>query len=148
MNQIIRELLPKSRMKNVDKVNNWEEAIKVASEPLLEEGIVEEKYIQAMINSVNKNGPYIVLKDFFALPHAKAGEGVNKQGMSLLTLDEEVDLKGNSVKVFMVLAAADSNSHLEALSDLSTLLMDDEIYEVFISGNLDKINEVLEREEV
>lgn len=148
MNQIIRELLPKSRMKNVDKVNNWEEAIKVASKPLLEEEIIEEKYIQAMINSVNENGPYIVLKDFFALPHAKAGEGVNEQGMSLLTLDEEVDLKGNSVKVFMVLAAADSNSHLEALSDLSTLLMDDEIYEIFISGNLDKINEVLEREEV
>lgn len=148
MSQIIRELLPKNRMRNVDRVYNWEEAIKVASESLLEDGIIEEKYIQAMINSVHENGPYIVLKDFFALPHAKAGEGVNKQGMSLLTLDEEVDLKGNPVKVFMILAAVDSNSHLEALSDLSSLLMDDEIYEVFISGNLEKINEILEREEV
>jgi len=148
MNKIIRELLPKSRMQNVQSVSSWEQAIEIASEPLLEEGVIEEKYIENMITSVNENGPYIVLKDYFALPHAEAGDGVNEQGMSLLTLDEPVDLKDNPVKIFVVLAAIDSESHLEALTELSNLLMDDDIYETFISGNLEKINEVIEREDV
>lgn len=135
-------------MQHTHSVSDWEKAVQVASEPLIEEGLIKKKYVKAMIESVHENGPYIVLKDFFALPHAQAGVGVNELGMSLLTLDEPVDLVGNPVKVLVVLAAVDSDSHLEALTELSTLLMDDEIYEEFISGDLEKINEIIKREEV
>lgn len=146
MMKIIGELLPKRRMQHIQGAQDWEEAVRIASRPLLKDHSIEENYIDAMIASVNQNGPYIVLKDFFALPHAQAGIGVNEVGMSLLTLDKPVDLKGNPVKVFMVLAAIDSDSHLEALSELSTLLMDDDIYEIFISGDLNKINEIINKE--
>lgn len=69
------------------------------------------------------------------MPHAKAGEGVNEVGMSLLTLEDPIDLKGNPVKIFLVLAAVDSSTHLEALSELSELLMDDDVYDIFLSGD-------------
>ncbi|WP_368985807.1 PTS sugar transporter subunit IIA [Caldifermentibacillus hisashii] len=140
---MLKELLPKSHMQQREKVDSWEDAIKIASIPLLEEGIIEESYIENMIESVNKNGPYIVLMDYFALPHAKAGEGVNRLGMSLLTINHSVDLKGNPVKVFLVLAAVDATSHIEALADISKLLMDPKNYEIFMSGDLDKINDIL-----
>ncbi|KIO60434.1 hypothetical protein B4065_3613 [Caldibacillus thermoamylovorans] len=140
---MLKELLSKSHMQQREKVDSWEDAIKIASIPLLKEGIIEESYIENMIESVNKNGPYIVLMDYFALPHAKAGEGVNRLGMSLLTLNHPVDLKGNPVKVFLVLAAVDATSHIEALADISKLLMDPKNYEIFMSGDLDKINDIL-----
>lgn len=140
---MLKELLPKSHMQQREKVDSWEDAIKIASIPLLKEGIIEESYIENMIESVNKNGPYIVLMDYFALPHAKAGEDVNRLGMSLLTLNHPVDLKGNPVKVFLVLAAVDATSHIEALADISKLLMDPKNYEIFMSGDLDKINDIL-----
>jgi len=140
---MLKELLPKSHMQQREKVDSWEDAIKIASIPLLKEGIIEESYIENMIESVNKNGPYIVLMDYFALPHAKAGEGVNRLGMSLLTLNHPVDLKGNPVKVFLVLAAVDATSHIEALADISKLLMDPKNYEIFMSGDLDKIYDIL-----
>ncbi|MEN0650840.1 PTS sugar transporter subunit IIA [Caldifermentibacillus hisashii] len=140
---MLKELLPKSHMQQREKVDSWEDAIKIASIPLLKEGIIEESYIENMIESVNKNGPYIVLMDYFALPHAKAGEGVNRLGMSLLTINHSVDLKGNPVKVFLVLAAVDATSHIEALADISKLLMDPKNYEIFMSGDLDKINDIL-----
>lgn len=130
-------------MNRVDSVDSWEEGIRLAARPLLEKGVIEETYIEAMIESVNKNGPYIVLKDYFALPHAKAGEGVNEVGMALLTLKEPVDLAGNPVKVLLVLAAVDSSAHLEALSEVSELLMDDESYETFLSGDLNEINKLI-----
>src|SRR5690554_4331485 len=126
-------------MQHAERVTDWQEGIALAAKPLLESGVIEPSYIDSMIQSVEDNGPYIVLKDYFALPHAKAGEGVNKVGMSLLTLDEAVDLKDNPVKVFLVLAAVDSAAHLEALSELSELLMDDEVYEVFLTGDNEAI---------
>lgn len=140
---MLKELLPKSHMQQREKVDSWEDAIKIASIPLLKEGIIEESYIENMIESVNKNGPYIVLMDYFALPSRKSGEGVNRLGMSLLTLNHPVDLKGNPVKVFLVLAAVDATSHIEALADISKLLMDPKNYEIFMSGDLDKIYDIL-----
>ena len=136
---MITTYLSEKTMQHAERVSNWREGITLAAQPLLGSGVIEQSYIDSMIQSVEDNGPYIVLKDYFALPHAKAGKGVNEVGMSLLTLDEAVDLKGNPVKVFLVLAAVDSTAHLEALSELSELLMDDEVYDVFLSGDNDAI---------
>lgn len=140
---MLTDYLSEETMNHVDSVESWQEGIRLAARPLLEKGVIEEVYIEAMISSVNENGPYIVLKDYFALPHAKAGEGVNEVGMALLTLNEPVDLAGNPVKVFLVLAAVDSSAHLEALSEISELLIDDESYETFLSGDLDEINKLI-----
>ncbi|MCC5895651.1 MAG: PTS sugar transporter subunit IIA [Alkalibacterium sp.] len=144
---MLNQYLSKATMQHKKSAETWEKAIAYAAKPLLEKGVIEESYIQAMIDSVEENGPYIVLKDYFALPHAKAGVGVNEVGMSLLTLEEPVDLKGNQVKVFLVLAAVDSSAHLEALSEVSELLMDDESYDLFLSGNLDEISNLLRKGE-
>ncbi|MCC5890227.1 MAG: PTS sugar transporter subunit IIA [Alkalibacterium sp.] len=140
---MLTEYLSEETMHHVDSVESWQEGIRLASRPLLEKGVIEESYVEAMITSVNENGPYIVLKDYFALPHAKAGEGVNEVGMALLTLNEPVDLAGNPVKVFLVLAAVDSSAHLEALSEISELLIDDESYETILSGDLNDINKLI-----
>lgn len=136
---MLTNYLTEKTIQHVEKVADWQEGIALAAAPLLEKGVIEERYIDSMIQSVNDNGPYIVLKDYFALPHAKAGEGVNEVGLSLLTLDEPVDLKNNPVKVFLVLAAVDSSAHLEALSEVSELLMDDDVYDVFLSGSHEAI---------
>jgi PTS system ascorbate-specific IIA component len=144
---MIEKLLTRNRMQSIQSAVNFEEAIRLASQPLLKEKVIEEEYIQAMIDSVYKNGPYIVLKDYFALPHAAAGESVHEVGMSLLILEDPVDLLGNPVKVFLVLAAVDSATHLEALAELSELLMEDTIYEVLLSGNLEDIEKVINKKE-
>lgn len=144
---MLKEYLTRETMQHAGKMDDWKKAITFAAEPLLKKGVIEKCYIQEMINSVETNGPYIVLKDYFALPHAKAGEGVNEVGLALLTLEKPVDLKGNPVKVFLVLAAVDSTSHLEALSEVSELLMDEEIYGIFLSGNHEKLLNIIEKGE-
>ncbi len=144
---MLEELLPRERMRKTESVVDFEEAIELASQPLLEEGVIEQEYIQAMIDSVHQHGPYIVLKDYFAMPHAKAGTGVNEVGMSLLHLEEPVDVMGNPVKVFVVLAAVDSSTHLEAMSELAELLMEDEKFDVVLAGDLDEIAHLLKEEE-
>ncbi|WAA13149.1 PTS sugar transporter subunit IIA [Fervidibacillus halotolerans] len=140
---MLTKFLPKDHLQHEERVKNWEEAIKIASRPLLKKGVIEKKYIDNMIKNVYTNGPYIVLNDYFALPHAQPGIGVNKSGMALLTLTEPVDLLGHPVKVFLVLAAYDSSSHLQALSEITKLMMEQENFDVILNGNTDEIYQLL-----
>ena len=43
------------------RAEGWENAIRKAAAPLLENGAIEQSYIDAMVESVHKNGPYYVL---------------------------------------------------------------------------------------
>lgn len=144
---MLKELLTPDHIVCGLHANNWNDAIQLAAQPLLTDGSIEQSYVQCMIKSVNENGPYIVLADNFALPHAQAGVGVNKLGMSLLSLDEEVDLLGNPVKTLLVLAAVDTTSHLRALSCLTEMLCDETNLEIFVNGDRSKIIQLIEESE-
>ncbi|WP_131019320.1 BglG family transcription antiterminator, partial [Clostridioides difficile] len=71
---MLKELINAERVNIIKNVRDWKEAIKIASKPLLEDNSIEELYIENMIKSVEKYGPYIVLADRFALPHASSKE--------------------------------------------------------------------------
>jgi PTS system ascorbate-specific IIA component len=106
---------------------------------LLDEALITSAYIEAMIQSVEENGPYMVLADYFALMHARPGEGVLEQSMSLLVTKQPIDLEGKPVRIFLVLAAADSESHLESLKEIMAIFMDEEKYNVILNGDREQI---------
>lgn len=118
------------------QVDSWEDSIKQAALPLLEAGNINPQYIDDMINNVNENGPYIVIVPGFALPHAKNEGGVIKTGISMLKLEQPVKYpEEKEVSILMVLAAEDSEGHLDLISDLSSLLVDDDIMEQFLNAS-------------
>lgn len=143
---MLKELLTADRIRKIKKVNDWREAIRLAAKPLLEDGSIEKLYIDDMIKSLNEHGPYIVLADRFALPHASSKKGVNKLSMSLLVVEEEVDLLGKPVNIFMVLAAIDNNSHIRALASLSEMLYDSSNIDAIINGDEKSILELINKQ--
>lgn len=117
----------------------WREAIALAAEPLLTQGYIEERYIQAMIQTVEEMGAYIVLAPKTAVPHARPEAGARKTGISLLKLDHPVDFNVDNetdpdrlVQLVFVLAAKDNHGHLGALMSLSQLLDEDSQLEELI----------------
>ncbi|RWZ54607.1 PTS sugar transporter subunit IIA [Halobacillus fulvus] len=110
-------------------VDSWEKGIEEAAAPLLENGSIKPKYIEDMIQNVHTNGPYIVIVPGIAMPHAKNEDNsVVQTGVSYLKLEEPVEFpKNKEVSTFFVLAAEDSTGHLDLISDLSTILIEDEI---------------------
>lgn len=144
---MLKELVTADRISKVKRVDNWKEAIKLAAKPLLDDGSIETIYIDNMIESLIEHGPYIVLADRFALPHASSKKGVNKLSMSLLVVEEEVDLLGKPVNIFMVLAATDNNSHIKALASLSEMLYDTSNIDILITGNEDSILELINKQD-
>ncbi|MBS4210478.1 BglG family transcription antiterminator [Bacillus sp. FJAT-50079] len=118
----LADLLDSEKMITAKQVTIWEEAIKQAALPLLNEGYINNCYVQKMIDNVLKLGPYIVISEQFALPHASPTDGVKKTGMSMLLLEKPVDLMGEPVRIFVVLASWDNEQHLKALGQLTKLV--------------------------
>ena len=70
--------------KFVETVGSWQEAIRLGAKPLLAQGIIEEAYIDAMIQNVLDNGNYIILLPQVAMPHARPEAGSNGIGTSVV----------------------------------------------------------------
>lgn len=122
---MIKKLL-ENNIQILPQVDSWEEAIKIASHPLLEKGYIEPRYIDTMISKVNELGFYIVLSEDVAMPHSRPEDGVLKMGMSLLKLNTPAKFGNNNVQIVVTLAAKDNESHIDALTNLVELLNDDE----------------------
>ncbi|WP_410511241.1 BglG family transcription antiterminator [Paenibacillus sp. BR2-3] len=120
---VLEELITAQTIQFVSRVSDWREGIRIAAGPLVEMGTIEERYVAAMIDSIEANGPYVVITPGVAIPHARPDQGVLSLSMSLLRLDEAVEFSPNKpVRLIIVLAAADRSSHLRALVQLSQLL--------------------------
>ena len=120
---VLDELLNQQTIQILPRVSEWREAIRVAAQPLVDLGTVEERYVDAMIEGIEKNGPYVVITPDVAIPHARPEQGVRSLSMSLLKLDEPVEFAPNKpVRLIIVLAAVDNDSHLRALIQLTQLL--------------------------
>ena len=119
---MLKALLTTDRICVLPSVANWEEAIRLAAMPLLSEGAVTEGYVDMMIQTVKDVGPYIVIDDGLAMPHARPEAGAKAPGMSMLILKTPVDLLGEPVQVFIALSAVDSSSHIEGMAELARLV--------------------------
>lgn len=141
---MLKEFL-KNNIILTDEFDSWELAIKQASEPLLEKNIIKESYVEAMINSVYKNGPYMIIMPHIALAHARPEDGVNENGISFLKLKAPVIFpQENDVDIIIVLAAKEDEGHLELMAELADLLVDDEKTEAIRRAhNKNQIKEIL-----
>lgn len=108
---------------------DWQDSIRQVAQPLVRKGAVEERYINAMIQSVEDYGPYIVIGKYLALAHARPEDGVNELGVSVLTLAEPIAFgheDNDPVKIIFCLAAKDAYSHLNVMKHLIGLIHNQE----------------------
>lgn len=106
------------------RVSTWQEALEIASKPLLESHRISTNYIGKMIENVVEYGPYIVIAPYLALGHALPTDGVMSLGVSLLKLEEDVFFDDRPVSVVMILAPIDKRSHLGIMKDILRLFND------------------------
>jgi mannitol/fructose-specific phosphotransferase system IIA component (Ntr-type) len=69
------------QLKNIrikDEVADWKQAVVEAVAPLIENGYVESRYVDAIIENTAQYGPYYVIAPNIALPHARPEQGVLK----------------------------------------------------------------------
>ena len=68
---MLSEYLNEKTIRTNIAASDWKEAIQKAGQILVDEGIAENTYIEAMIENGEVNGGYFVLVPGVAVPHAK-----------------------------------------------------------------------------
>ncbi len=99
-------------------------AIAIACQPLVENGAISSRYIDAIYRSHEAIGPYYVVGPGIAMPHARPEEGVNKLALALTVISNGVGFgsaENDPIKLLIVLAATDSHSHIEVIAQLAKL---------------------------
>lgn len=108
------------------EAKTWDEAIRLAGAPLVEHGSVDPSYVDRMVESVRRLGPYIVIMKGLALAHAAPCPEVHTSDLSLATFRDPIEFHcdNDPVSVVMCLACTDSTSHIARLQSIAERLME------------------------
>ncbi|MCW9685456.1 PTS sugar transporter subunit IIA [Proteus mirabilis] len=121
---MLKTLLTPDVVQVIPQVKDWREAIKIACQPLIDKGCIEPRYVDAIYKSHEQIGPYYVLGPGIVMPHARPEEGVNQLSLALTIIEKGVEFgadENDPVKLLIVLAATDNDSHINAIVKLAEL---------------------------
>lgn len=114
--------------------DNWEDAVRASCQTLVQTNRITKEYEDAIVENVKTHGPYIVIVEGIAMPHStQGGVGVNDTAIAFMKVDEPVYFDDEdptkNAQLFFTLAAVDNDKHLENMTKLMDLLMNDEVVE-------------------
>lgn len=91
------------------EAESWEAAVEIGGELLVEQGCVEDSYINGMLQKVNKHRMDVVIADGIAIPHTRYEDGAFRVGVSLVTLKTPLSFAESEEKVKVVLCFSAMN---------------------------------------
>lgn len=116
----IEELLDEDLIEIENSVIPWREAMYRSARPLIERGYISEDYIETSIRNVEEYGDYIVVSRGVALAHAGGGNGVYRDGLSLLVSRKGIDFTETEEPVHLLFcfASAGRKDYLELIREI------------------------------
>ena len=105
-----------------DEVMTWEEAIVLASKPLLDEKIVNKRFIDDCIQQVKQKNYSSFLGLRTCIPHTTVENGVLKDGVSLLISEKPIIFPdGKQINFIFPLAFYDLTIHLKTVNQIADI---------------------------
>lgn len=135
----IKNLIREDHIQIVESCNHWQEAVQIAAEPLLRDHLIEERYVERVIQEVSQLGTYMVIVPEFAFVHAGAKDGVINDCMSLLILKKPLvfgDHEQKIVKSIVLFGINDKNA--TPLLDLVDILLNGSNIRILTSEEITK----------
>ena len=133
---------------------NWQEAIVFASVPLLDNGSIEERYVDSIVKKCNEMGPYMFIADRIVLAHGGINDGVHQLGLSMAKFNKPIYFnESRKAELIMVLATTDQVSHIRILHDIIAIFSHQMNINHLLSADtskdmIAKIEAILQREKV
>ncbi len=121
----INQLLNSQTVCAGQKVHDWQEAVRMVGQILVESGSIEPGYVAAMERVIRELGPYAVIAPGIVLLHARPEDGVLEPCLALATLSTPVNFghtQNDPVDIVLALGAVNKKAHIQALQQLSRLL--------------------------
>lgn len=135
---MIRDWLTPDKINVINSIDNWKNAVRLSAEPLLAQGYMAEHYIEAILKSHEKLGPYYLLAPGLAMPHARPEQGALRNGLSLLHIKEGISFgstENDPVYVIIMLCARSGNEHITMIGELAELFSDQQKLERLLKAD-------------
>lgn len=129
---MLSDILKRNIYSFEDHFDSWEDAIRASYKTMINEDIVEDGYVDKVIECVKTFGPYIVIAPMIAMPHSTEGaNGVKDTAVGFMKVKQPVhfDLEDSEkdAQLFFPLAALDHDQHLQNIMSLSEMLMNEDL---------------------
>lgn len=136
---MLREFVESKHYKFAEEAADWQDAIRMSCESLEADGTVEANYKEDIIKCIEKYGPYIVIMPNVAMPHSQeCARGVHKTAIAFMKLNKPVSFdptdRSMDAKLFFTLASCNPDQHLQNMTRLSEMLMNEEIVEALMGA--------------
>ncbi len=148
---MLRELIAKNRVDFADSFDTWQDAVRGCCQTLIADGSITEEYPEAIIENIQKYGPYVVITDDLAIPHTKANaRGVNTSAINFTKVRRPVEFEpGNpekNARLIFTLAACNMDEHYENMEKLGAMLLNgDLLRDLAEVGNLEELAALADR---
>lgn len=128
---------------------DWKDAVKISIKPLIDKKLATDQYYEAIINSVSEHGPYFIISENVAMPHAGPDKGALGIGFSLVTLKTPVTFPNDLRKVMMLIGFVANSTDVHvgvALPQIAALLENDEnVNKILNSSSVENVIKILEK---
>ena len=101
----LKDLLKYENVEIIDSVKDWRDAVEVATRKLVEQGYIEPRYTEAIIESAIEHNAYFVLCPGVALLHASSDKGVNETQLSITYVKEPFRFEGKDEDVNLMITS-------------------------------------------
>lgn len=120
------DILTKENIALGVELDSQEEAIRRAGELLVQNGHVEEKYIDSMFEREKSVSTF--MGNAVAIPHGTSDskQWVEKSGLSILTVPEGVEYGDGNIALLIIGIAGKGDEHLEILSNIAQVVSDED----------------------
>lgn len=145
----LSDLLTEETIIFTDENLNWMDAIEMASKPLFNQGYIERRYVDRIIEEVKTEKPFWNIAKNVIIAHAGIEDGVNHLGMSMLKSSKPIVFHENmSGDILIILATKDYKEHLSALYRLIDITENEKLSDKFHnSKNIEDIRELILKED-
>lgn len=117
---------------DVDAVT-WRDAVYSVGKLLKQQGKIEDSFIDSMLSTVEKLGPYMILLPGVAFFHGAPQSGVHETCLSFVTFKEDVvftDFENQHIQCAFGFGAVDAGSHMQMMVKMAALFQDEEFLEL------------------
>lgn len=139
----LADLLTSDNIQSIESIKDWKAAVIESTSILIQKNLIEGTYRNAIIDGIEKFGPYMVIWPGVALLHAKSSDGAKKLAIAITIIKKGVNfgsILNDPVQICIALSTVDGVTHLRVLQEFNYIFgRSEDVVKEFINYPIHKI---------